>query len=255
MASEETIQTIREARDSIREWVCAEPTMQQAEGTVVVAVSHSNLKDHRVIELRLDLDATIGRVKDILHTYNGTKQQYMELHLRNGQGQTICKMLDDDKMLGYYGVQNGQEIFCLDTDPYSISRNGALDDVSQVQKYVMSDEEYERRENTLRAYKKEQLKINPNFRFFPKVSLFVENDMFFFSFGVFSGFSKSKLYLTPIPLPFTQSNENQQDFESEECVQGINVGDRCEVAPGARRGTVKYVGKVESLPSGYFVST
>lgn len=169
MASEETIQTIREARDSIREWVCAEPTMQQAEGTVVVAVSHSNLKDHRVIELRLDLDATIGRVKDILHTYNGTKQQYMELHLRNAQGQTICKMLDDDKMLGYYGVQNGQEIFCLDTDPYSISRNGALDDVSQVQKYVMSDEEYERRENTLRAYKKEQLKINPNFRFFPKV--------------------------------------------------------------------------------------
>lgn len=168
MASEETVQTIREARDQIRQWVCQEPTTQLAEGTVVVNVTHSNLKDHRVLELRLDLDATISRVKDILHTYNGTKQQHMELHLKNQQGQTICKMLDDFKMLGYYGVQSGYEIFCLDTDPFSVSRNGALDDVSQVQKYVMSDEEYEKRQNTLRSWKKEQLKINPNFRFFPK---------------------------------------------------------------------------------------
>jgi len=33
----------------------------------------------------------------------------------------------------------------------------------------------------------------------------------------------------------------------------MNVGDRCEVAPGGRRGTVTFLGEVEELAPGYWV--
>jgi tubulin-folding cofactor B len=41
-------------------------------------------------------------------------------------------------------VQNGNEIHVVDTDPHSLSRDGGLDDLSQVQKYRMSDEDYDK---------------------------------------------------------------------------------------------------------------
>lgn len=33
----------------------------------------------------------------------------------------------------------------------------------------------------------------------------------------------------------------------------LQVGDRCEVDPGGKRGEVKFVGKAESLAAGYWV--
>jgi tubulin-folding cofactor B len=56
----------------------------------------------------------------------------------------------------------------LSQDPFSISRNGGLEDVSLVQKYVMSDEDYDRREGTLRAWIREQRAADPNFKLKPK---------------------------------------------------------------------------------------
>ncbi len=41
-------------------------------------------------------------------------------------------------------------LFIIDNDPTSLSANGWLEDVSKVDKYVMSDEEYSRRDNTYR---------------------------------------------------------------------------------------------------------
>ncbi len=40
-----------------------------------------------------------------------------------------------------------------DTNPHSLSAHGWLEDTSKVAKYVMSDEEYARRDNTYRSYK------------------------------------------------------------------------------------------------------
>ena len=45
-------------------------------------------------------------------------------------------------------------------DPFSLSRNGGLDDVSNVKKYRMSEEEYDKRSGTLREWiKKEKQKV------------------------------------------------------------------------------------------------
>jgi tubulin-folding cofactor B len=38
-----------------------------------------------------------------------------------------------------------------------------------------------------------------------------------------------------------------------ESVAGIEVGMRCEVMPGKRRGSVQFVGEVEQLRAGYWV--
>jgi hypothetical protein len=41
-------------------------------------------------------------------------------------------MYDDNKTLGEFGADNDMEIFIKDTDPYSMAKNGGLEDVSQV---------------------------------------------------------------------------------------------------------------------------
>jgi len=48
-------------------------------------------------------------------------------------------------------------------------------------------------------------------------------------------------------------DKQQSDNQMEELCANIKVGDRCEVEPGAKRGTVKFVGKAEALGRGFWV--
>ncbi len=50
-------------------------------------------------------------------------------------------------------------IHISDLNPHSLSANGWLEDVSKVEKYVMSDEEYNKRANTVRAHKQMKRKV------------------------------------------------------------------------------------------------
>jgi len=203
---------------------------QLADGLVQVNATHSNLKQF-VMELRFDLSSSIAEVKRKLFTHNGTGVEHMELHLRAADGTTLCRMLDDDRPLGYYGVENGMEIHVVDTDPFSLSRDGGLDDVSKIAKYRMTDEDYDKRENTLRAYKRKMLEKDPTFKFVPA---------------------------NRRPAAAGAGDEaggaGGPDYTLEACVEGIEVGARALVAPGARRGTVAWVGKdVSGLAAGYWV--
>ena len=47
----------------------------------------------------------------------------------------------------------------IDIDASSKSASGWLEDTSKVQKYVMSDEDYAKRENTYKAYKLMKQKV------------------------------------------------------------------------------------------------
>ncbi len=49
----------------------------------------------------------------------------------------LCEISDDDRPLGYYGVDNGMEIHVVDEDPYSLAKNGGLEDVSLVRGVTM----------------------------------------------------------------------------------------------------------------------
>lgn len=144
----------------------------------------------------------------------GTPPEYQRLVLKRN-GSMMCDMPDESKMLGYYSVVSGDEIHIIDSDPYSLSRNGGLTDVSLVEKYKISDEAYDQRKGTVRDYIREQKKLNPN-------------------------------YKKPAPVV----PKDPSEIPGPESVEGMKVGDRCEVMPGARRGTVRYVGEIEQISAG-----
>lgn len=76
----------------------------------------------------------------------------------------------------------------------------------------------------MRAYKKEQLAKDPNWK--PKAMMNVTR-----------------------PAAATAA----ADAPGPESVEGMRVGDRCEVQPGGRRGQVAYIGEVPEIAPGYWV--
>jgi tubulin-folding cofactor B len=193
-------------------------------GVVSVLVTH-NLLNATLPEIKLDLHETIFNVKAKLYRHCGTGAEHCYLILKAG-GDAIARMDEDDRMLGYYGVESGMEIHIVDENPFSLARGGGLEDVSLVEKYVMSDEDYAARKGTLREYKLQRLKEDPNFKFFKNEGM---NAM----------------------RPKKCCGETKGD--PNENVENVNVGDRCEVNPGSRRGTVSYKGPVEGLPEGTWI--
>lgn len=135
-------------------------------------------------------------------------------------------MSDDNKMLGFYSVVSGNEIHIIDTDPFSLSRGGGLTDVSLIEKYKMSEEVYEKRAGTMREFIREQRKKDPNFKLTPKM-------------GPGMGKADSGDVTVTTQLP-----------PGVESVAGMEVGMRCELTPGARRGTVRFVGEIPEIKAG-----
>ena len=134
-----------------------------ADGLVSVTVTHNYLTA-KMISIRLDLHTTIANVKLKLYTHCGTLPADQCLVLKS-DGAVVCEMDNDSRPLGFYGVKSGMEIKVVDTNPHSLAKNGGLEDVSLVKKYRMSDEDYDKRKGTMREYKREMLKKDPNFKF------------------------------------------------------------------------------------------
>jgi len=87
----------------------------------------------------------------------------------------------------------------------------------------MTEDEYDKRENTLRAWKRKLLATDPEraYELFPSLR-------------------------PTVP-------EGCPPVEDEASVAGIEIGQRCECRPGARRGTVAFIGEVTALGVGYWV--
>ena len=136
----------------------------------------------------------------------------MTLELRDRAEQPVRMMSDDNKTLHDYQCQDDFTIHVHYTGPNTV---GQWDDVSKVEKYTISEEDYNKRDDTFRKFKQEMQKKNPNFM----------NE---------------------------KGDSSYEDFQKEEA-EKVKVGDRCEVKLGARRGEVKYVGKVKGLGAGYWL--
>ncbi|ETV94842.1 hypothetical protein H310_11508 [Aphanomyces invadans] len=202
---------------ALRDYVTAKDGYEYAEvsdGLVCLHITHSNLRA-TIVDIRLDLHMTLAQVKEKVYRHCGTKPDYMTLILKSGS--TVIGTLDDERrMLGYYPVQHGMTLHVVDNDPFSLAKGGGLEDVSLVKKYEISEEDYDKRKNTVRNYKKEQLAKDPNWK--------------------------------PPVLMGAGLRGVKNDY-GPETVAGIEVGMRCEVAPGGRRGRVAYVGVVPELAS------
>ena len=138
------------------------------------------------------------------------------------------ELSDDSKMLGYYSVTSGMEIYVIDLDPFSLSRGGGLTDTSLIEKYKMTDEEYDTRKGTLRDFIRTKKQEDPNYKLAkPSQSHKPTNN-------------------------FVAMTDTTDEYD-EASVQGIATSMRCLVNPGSRRGTVKFVGQVENWKPGYWV--
>ena len=81
---------------------------------------------------------TIGALKAKLATHTGTSAADARLTLVSASG-ARSPLDDDSRPLGFYSPSDGETIRMIDTNPRSLAATGWLDDVSKVEKYVMSD--------------------------------------------------------------------------------------------------------------------
>lgn len=205
------ISTMADLRDYVK---AGQTTVPQ--GYAKFDITHNLLKA-QFKEIQLCLTDTIDSIKDRLSRLAGTNIQYMQL-LLNGHIELTTGTLQQ-----YNPNIHGDYIHIVDNDPYSNAKNGAYEDLSQVKKYVMSDAEYAKRTDSVRAFKLAQQQQRQ------------------------ADETAGLKAPTMIKTGMTEQN-SEFGLETEEQIrQRIHVGDRCSVSPGDRRGVVRYIGLVPEL--------
>ena len=97
----------------------------------------------------------------------------------------------------------------------------------------MSDEEYNKRENTYRKFKESKLAEDPEWSLEKELA------------------KRRGVEYVPKSTPKVSDADFQGELVTE---RGIVVGSRCSCEPGDRRGKVHFVGKdVEGLPLGWWI--
>ncbi|KAI9487806.1 MAG: CAP Gly-rich domain-containing protein [Benjaminiella poitrasii] len=166
-------------------------------------------------ERRFDKGLTISQLKYKLEPITGIPYSTQKIDLY--QGNALQGTLDDEnRMLGSYPVEDYMRLHVTDTNPHRVKNQ--YTDVSLVDKFELTEEEYERRSDTVRAFK-ERNKL-----------------------GRFSDEAAAK--------------EDAIERAYEEAASNIKVGDRCEIdsdeQTATRRGTVRFVGETK-FQSGLWV--
>lgn len=235
--------------------------------TVLLDLTHSNLKQ-RHVEIRFDKHDTLYRLRQRIHQKTGTSPGFQHLQIKSaGQIlQEIPPTVEDHYKLGYFGLtQHGLEVHCVDLDPHSGSRGGQYEDVSLIQKYKMTDEEYDQRKGTLRDWGREQKSKDSTFTLAKharehrelvdaqrqhKLGLELPKGFFVDSAGKVVRDDDPDETLPKATSKSAPANADAELAFGEDSVAGMEVGNRCQVEPGARRGVVSYVGEVPELAGG-----
>jgi tubulin-folding cofactor B len=121
----------------------------------------------------------------------------------------------------------------IDTDPMSVSANGWLEDLSKVEKYVMSDEAYEKREGTYRQWARKKREEDPTWTL-QKEQQKLRNQRK----------STNEGEVDVEDAIAAAREKTLTTYSSFECVRHVVSGSRCEVNPGGKRGVACFVGKV-----------
>ncbi|KAF8957114.1 CAP Gly-rich domain-containing protein [Flammula alnicola] len=118
-------------------------------------------------ERRIDPHITVEQLKGKLELITGIPvgNQAISLLASEVDPRVLAVLDDDSKQLGYYGLTDWQVIKVVDTNPAG-SLTGQLTDVTQVDKFELSDAEYAKRQDSVLAYKQRN-----------KVGRFAENDV------------------------------------------------------------------------------
>ncbi|KAG7357856.1 CAP gly-rich domain containing protein [Nitzschia inconspicua] len=259
--------------------------------TLLIDLTHSNLQQ-RHIEQRFDRHDTLHDVKIRIHQKTGTPPHFQRLVLKSG-GQVLQEIPAteepntshdshhpsdrwDDYKLGYFFGGGGNtsidgtpiflpslSIHCVDINPHSVSKGGQLEDTSLVEKYTMSEQEYDARSGTLRDWSRRQRQKDETFSLRKHAQQHRElceaQRQHKLGLPLPEGFvldSTGKVIrdepdVVVVPVVKKQVLHEEHD---ESSVANMTVGQRCQVRPGKRRGTVAYIGLVPELnAAGYWV--
>lgn len=235
------------------------------EDTLLLDLTHCNLKQ-RHIEIRFDKHTTISSLRDKIYQKTGTRPQYQRLQFFSSPGTSSPPMWDiapgqnDARMLGYYSLDNGMCVHCIDLDPHSASKGGGYEDTSLVKKYEMSDEEYNKRKGTLRDWGRQQKEKDSNFTLAKHAKehreMMEAQRQAKLGLELPKGFEYDgngkvvRIEEEPISENNNKENEAAVSEFDEETVKGIETGMRCEIAPGKRRGSIAFVGEVAEIGNG-----
>lgn len=221
--------------------------------TLLLDLTHSNLVQQH-IEIRFATHDTVYNLRHIIHRKTGTPPCFQHLQIKSA-GEVIGEIppdTTDTLKLGYFSLQHGMTIHCMDLDPYSSSKGGQYEDTTLVQKYRMTDTDYDKRQGTLRDWERKKKQVDPTFtlakhanehrewveaRRQGRLGLELPKGFEYDEAGVVV---RIEQYVQPVNV----STHLPLGTPGSESVEGIQVDMRCEVQPGGRRGRVAFVGDV-----------
>jgi tubulin-folding cofactor B len=224
-------------------------------------ITHSNL-EQRHVEIRFHAGDTLADVRSRIHRQTGTGagSQHLQVYwnsdtvLQDFPPDTSESASMNRRTLGSLQFQTGMRIHCIDKNPYSLSAAGGLEDVTLVDKFRLTDEQYDAKDsNTLRSWARSQKAANPEFTLEKHAA----------EHAALVAAKRSHRNGHPLPagfavdvdgLVFAVTSDNStspvpdkdvdDDFGPESC-QHLTLGARCEVTPGQRRGVVAWIGQID----------
>ncbi|KAJ3224439.1 hypothetical protein HK099_008459 [Clydaea vesicula] len=163
-------------------------------------------------ERRFEKSITIGTLKEKLEFITGVPCATCKLILYTKENNQVAVLDDDTKMLGFYPVYDFMRIEAVDTNPHRI--HSQYTDLSKVKKFEISQEEYEKKTDSVRAFKERN-----------KIGRFSEKEA---------------------------EPTNIETFEEE--AKALKIGARCEVDTDGykKRGEVRFIGSTTFKP-GFWV--
>lgn len=121
---------------------------------VVIEITSAGIQTQK----NYDLDMTVATLKQKLEIIVGAAPQFQKLQLLDPETEAVlADDLEDDKTLAQCGVQEKLRIHVIDTNKNS----AALFDDPTIEKYTMSEEAYDARDNTFRKWKERNLPKKP----------------------------------------------------------------------------------------------
>ncbi|XP_071080298.1 tubulin-folding cofactor B-like [Haliotis cracherodii] len=164
-------------------------------------------------ERRFQKDLTIADLKNKIELLTGASSGTMKLSLNDKDNKRVCQLDNDAALLGSYPIEDNMIVHVEDNSLII----GEFEDVSRVEKYEMAEEDYSKRTDSVRSFK-ERNKLG---RFDPEEQA------------------------------RRQKEAQQKEEEEKKRLEGMKIGDRCEVqitGQPKRRGTVMYLGDTEFKP-------
>ncbi|XP_008307346.1 tubulin-folding cofactor B [Cynoglossus semilaevis] len=180
----------------------------------IVEVRITSTSNSSEVLRRFNRGITIAELKGKLEMIVGLPASCMELEVLSVSGDFLQKMDNNDALLGSYPVDNNCTIHVIDQ---SGGQMGEFGDVSKVEKFELSSDDYEKKTDSARAFMKKR-----------GLGRYNEEEM-----------AKKK------------AEQAAREEENKAAADAITVGDRCQVqVPGqpTKVGSVMYVGTTDFKP-------